>query len=739
MEESIMQFKRLIVVSNRLPIHLKKIDDGVEIIKSSGGLATAIESLLQNQEKGLVFEEVVWCGCAEFNVSTWLKNKKLVADLPYTISPIFPEKTLYDKYYNGFSNTTLWPLFHYFPSFVEYDAEDFVAYEEVNQLFASKLQELMRPGDLVWVHDYHLMPLPALIREATPDAVIGFFLHIPFPSFEIFRLLPRIWREKLLKGLMGADLVGFHTNSYAAHFLKSLQYILGQEHQFRMLSDRGRQVKVDVFPIGIDYDKFHNAYDNEEVIATRIKLKEQYSEKKIIFSVDRLDYSKGLSNRLLAYEHFLQSYPEWKKKVVFIFVIVPSRDKVSRYSERKQIIDEIVSRVNGRQGNINWQPIVYQYGSLTDRELSALYGVCDLALITPIRDGMNLVSKEFVASRKDKQGVLILSEMAGAASELSEALLINPTDKIEMADKIKAGLELSPAKQERRIELMQERIRNYDVHHWAFDFITQIDRLKIQYEKQKVRFLDHRIRTKIAVAFSEANKRLFLLDYDGTLAEFSLSPENAIPSQQTIDTLTTLANHPKNEVVVISGRNHEFLEKHFGHLPITLVAEHGSLMKYKNEEWVSPTHISNEWKEVIKPILKTFVQRCPNTFLEEKTYSLAWHYRRAEAELGFVRSRELLVTLLEIANNDLKIIDGNKVIEIKNTGIDKGTACRQLMVKENYDFVLAIGDDRTDEDMFTALTAENNFTIKVGTSQSAAKYYLLTVQQVHSFLANFCN
>lgn len=733
---------RLLVVSNRLPICISEMNGQPYLSKSSGGLSTAIESLLNQGDKGSSrFKEVLWFGIADFNIPQWHAVKKSTQSLAYSICPIFVHKQLYDLYYNGFSNSTLWPLFHYFPSYVEFDTQDWLAYEEVNRILAEKIMEVWKPGDIIWVHDYHLMLLPKMLREKNPAVSIGYFLHIPFPSFELFRSLPRSWKENLLKGLLGADLIGFHTDAYASHFLQSALYILGKEHQFRILYDIDRQVKVDVFPISIDYEKFNKGVEKSSVVEIKDRLHKQHKGKKIIFSVDRLDYSKGLSYRLAAYEHFLQKYPEWKEKVVFFFVLVPSRDKISRYSERKSIIDEHVSRINGKMGNINWQPLVYQYGSLTDDELLALYSSCDLALITPIRDGMNLVSKEFVASRRDKRGVLILSEMAGASSELGEALLINPTDKEEIADKIKEGLEMHPEQQEQRLSLMQTRVKNYNVVHWAEDFFNQTNNILQQQARQKIRYLDQSIRNVVLDTYRHSHKTLFLLDYDGTLAEFNSNPEKAVPTEQTLHLLEDLARNRANEVAIVSGRGTQFLEKHFGDLPIALVAEHGALIRPADEhKWQAPLHMSSDWKQVIRPILQSFVLRCPNTFLEEKTHGLAWHYRKAESELGFIRSRELMGILLEIANNkELKVVDGNKVIEVKNSGVDKGTASKILLSKNDYDMIVALGDDKTDEDMFQTLSGNQHFTIKVGHPQSSAKYYLLTVPQVHTFLNTFLN
>ena len=357
--------------------------------------------------------------------------------------PVFPGKEQYEDYYNGFSNSTLWPLFHYFPTLVDYKKDYFEAYRGINQQFAETVVSIYQPGDTIWVHDYQLLLLPQILREVLPEATIGFFLHIPFPSYEIFRLLPSRWKRALLHGILGADLVGFHTHDYVQHFIQSCKMILKVENQFTDILYKDRIIKADLFPIGIDYQKFRNAITDEEVVGIATSLEEKFYNQKIIFSVDRLDYTKGLEYRLDGYEEFLTRYSEWRGRVVFILNIVPSRGVIAAYAKRKSRIDEKVSTINGKFSSLHWQPLIYRYNHLSFEELCALYQVADAALITPLRDGMNLVAKEYIASCIDK-GVLILSELTGAASELSEAVLVNPTDVEEVADGIATALAMHP-------------------------------------------------------------------------------------------------------------------------------------------------------------------------------------------------------------------------------------------------------------------------------------------------------
>lgn len=725
--------RKLFIVSNRLPVTVSSKG----IAPGSGGLVTAIESYLK-QSSNESFSEVVWCGIPGCDLATWIGASKNLVPSTYTYLPVFTPQEEYEEYYSGFSNSALWPLFHYFPSYAEYKPSAFCSYLKVNEYFAETLVSKLRSGDTVWIHDYHLLPLAALLRKAVPTITIGFFLHIPFPSYEIFRLLPKKWQRELLNGMLGADLIGFHTIDYASHFTQSIQTVLGLDNERNIVLHDNRLIKIDVFPISIDFKKFFNAYDNENVQSIRNALRSQINNSKIIFSVDRLDYTKGVQNRLLAYEHFLLTNPDYIGQVVFIMVIVPSRDTIPKYAERKKSIDELIGRINSSVGNIQWMPVIYQYNSLDFENMTALYSACDLALITPLRDGMNLVAKEFVATRKDKKGVLILSEMAGAARELTDALTINPNDIIEMSERIKEGLEMPVEAQALCIENMQRRISNYDVSTWATDFMTELENIKRKQQFFQIRFIDDYTRRDIYEAYSSAENRLFLLDYDGTLVGFQSTPDEATPDPELLRLLRSLSEKQENEVYLISGRSSQWLEKHFGNIPLNLVAEHGASYKQKGNPWVLEAQTHNEWKEKVHSIMEMYVRRCANTFIEEKEFSMVWHYRNASNEQGKLRAFELMNDLNDyIHNRHLQVQIGNKIVEVRQGGINKGNFIHQLIGREKYDFIFAVGDDRTDEDMFKALLhTEHVFSIKVGSEASYAKYNLYTPQMVVSLLRN---
>ena len=724
--------KRLFIVSNRLPL---TVDAEKGVQPASGGLITAIDSYLQkNNDTG--FAQTFWAGVPGCNTVTWGTAIRKLDRSSYTYIPVFIPEKEYDGYYNGHSNSLLWPLFHYFPSYAEYDAGCYDMYLQANALFAETLARHLRPGDTVWIHDYHLLPLAALLRKAVPELTIGFFLHIPFPSYELIRLLPRKWQEEMLKGVLGADLVGFHTIDYAAHFLQSIQMVLGLDNDRHIIHYDNRLIKVDVFPISINFSKFHDAYDDPRVTLMRQSLQQRLPDRKIIFSVDRLDYTKGVHNRLKAYECFLKYNPQYHGKVVFIIVIVPSRDNISKYAERKRMIDETISHINSEVGNLHWQPVIYQYNSLQFEEMLALYTACHLAMITPLRDGMNLVSKEFVASRKDGKGVLVISEMAGAARELTDALTINPNDIMEMAIKIKEGLEMNSDEQARRLKTMQHRIRHYDVQAWADDFMTELKNVKFRQLSFQIKFLDEYARINLYNAYRSSGKRLLLLDYDGTLVPFSPNPEGAVPGQELVKLIAGLCANEQNDVCLISGRNSAWLDKYFHNLPINLIAEHGARYKWKHQQWITDVQTHNEWKEQVHNIMEMYVRRCANSFIEEKDFSMVWHYRNANMEQGKLRSFELISELNEyIHNRHLQVLPGNKIVEVRQSGINKGTFLKKLIEREHYDFIFAAGDDRTDEDMFRVLALKpNTYTIKVGPEASYAKYNLHTPHMVLSLL-----
>ncbi|HQC63007.1 MAG TPA: bifunctional alpha,alpha-trehalose-phosphate synthase (UDP-forming)/trehalose-phosphatase [Candidatus Marinimicrobia bacterium] len=728
---------RLLIVSNRLPITVIEKEGRLRFQNSSGGLVSGLSAYLDSL-KGSSFTRAnhIWVGWPGTVVEDKSKKKlstKLQDD--FDAYPVFLAEETMEKFYHGFCNKTIWPLFHYFTSYVEYDEECWEHYQRVNEAFGDAVIEIIKPDDIIWIHDYHLMLLPKILRLKISNP-IGFFLHIPFPTFEIFRLLPGTWRREILQGLLGADLIGFHSYDYTQYFLRCVLRILGYEHNMGQIIINDRIIKAETFPMGIDFQKFYNAVNSPEVQKEKNEFQKTLGNFKIILSIDRLDYTKGILNRLRGYEAFLDKNPQWHRKVILVLIAVPSRIGIEHYREMKRQIDELVGKINGRFGSINWTPILYQFKFVPFNQLVALYNISDVALITPLRDGMNLIAKEYISAKADSAGVLILSEMAGAAKELGEAIIINPNNLPEITDALKIALEMPKEEQLKRNQVMQKRLKRYDVVKWADDFIQDLLSLKENQKNFNAKLLSSAIRNRLIKDFSQANRRLIILDYDGTLVPFVDQPQMASPDEQLLEILQSLAENPKNEIVLISGRDKDTLQNWFGKLDIGLVAEHGVWLKEKNKDWDIIKPLTNDWKSKIIPLLEVYTDRLPGSFIEEKEFSVAWHYRMAEPELGSLRAKELTDYLLNfIANIDIQVQQGKKVVEITNAGINKGAAGLQWIGKKDFDFILAIGDDWTDENLFEVLP-ERAYSIKVGMVETHARFSLYNHTEVIELLKN---
>ncbi|MEW6069319.1 MAG: bifunctional alpha,alpha-trehalose-phosphate synthase (UDP-forming)/trehalose-phosphatase [Candidatus Thermoplasmatota archaeon] len=719
----------MLIVSNRLHVSIEKRKGKLHIRPSTGGLASVLAAV---HKKG----ESIWVGWP--GIPTAKKDgmeSTLLSE--FNCYPVSLKHIDVEKYYYGFCNRTLWPLFHYFPRITKYNPTEWEHYKIVNQLFCDRVIELAKPNDIIWVHDYHLMLLPQLLRKALPNATIGFFLHTPFPPVDIFRLLP--WRVEILNGLLGADVIGFHTYEYANNFLNNVLCLLGLDHSLGQIIIEDRVVKIDVFPAGIDSQLYSNAVNDAKIQKEIRKLRNRIGEHKVIFSIDRLDYIKGIPERLDAFDTFLERYPEWHEKVILVLVATPSRSHAHEYQLLKKEIDETIGKINGKYATIGWNPILYVSRFLPFSTLAALYVIADAALITPIRDGMNLIAKEYIAASADGHGVLILSEMAGAAKELSEAIIVNPNNKEEIANALNKALTMPIEEQIVRNREMQKRLRFYDVERWQSQFIDRLKETKQLQDKLKARIIDSKIKERLIANYRKSSSRLIFLDYDGTLVPFTKNPEDAYPVREVLNVLEKLANQTGNEIVLITGRDKTTLDKWFGNLDnIELVAEHGVWLKYKNTgAWELIEPLTSGWKKEIRTILELFVDRIPGSFIEEKDFSIAWHYRDVEEDTGLMQAKELMAVLTDIsANIEIGVLHGNKVIEVKNVGINKGHAGLRWLSKSNFQFILAIGDDETDEALFRILPS-NAYSIKVGISSSHAKFNLRSQKDVLPFLKEF--
>lgn len=731
---------RTIIISNRLPVQLKINNGNLSAEPSVGGLATGLKSV-HREGNGLW---IGWTGLTEEDTPKAMEGEIDQALAELNCAKVVLNAEEIDGFYFGFSNRTVWPLFHYFLEYSEFELDFWEAYKRVNQKFADAILEVATDDDIIWVHDYQLMLVPQMVKEKRPNATIGFFLHIPFPSFEIFRTMP--WREEVLDGLLGADLLGFHTYDYERHFLSSVRRLKGLEVSFNEIYLENRVIKVDSFPMGIDYKKFHNAAKDSATLSgtdrtdLQIKLDEHKKaapNTKLIISIDRLDYSKGIAARIKAFEYFLIKNPEYKEKVRLIILAVPSRSNVPQYQLLKKEIDELIGRINGELSTVNWTPIWYFYRSLPFENLIDLYTKCDIAWLTPLRDGMNLVAKEFVACRTDQSGVLILSEMAGSAYEMNEALLINPNNFEEQAAALKEAINMPLEEQKNRNKLLQQRLERYNVEFWANEFMTA---LKDQQNDENV-YVSQKVNDTILDEFSNAykaaNKRLLFLDYDGTLAGFHKDPQKASPDDELYELLDQLHNQENTELFLISGRDKETFTKWFLPKKYNMIVEHGVWISRNGEPFKLLEQVKGEWMEKIRPVLESFVDRTPGSFIEEKNYSLAWHYRNTDPDFGEKRATQLNTVLTSlIGNDDISVLNGNKVMEVKSSNVNKGRASVRMYGEADYDFVFAIGDDWTDEFMFQELP-DSAITVKVGPKKTHAKYHVEGTKKVREVLKRF--
>ena len=723
-----------IIVSNRLPVRISKLNNSFEFTTTTGGLATGMKSF--HSENNSLWIGWPGIGIDEIDNNVWdTLNTSLKKGGFY---PVNLNNSEINDFYFGLPNKCLWPLFHYFIEYSVFSKAHWETYVAINQKFAAAVLENISAGDTVWIHDYQLLLCPKIIKDLRPDVTVGFFLHIPFPSFEIFRTFPE--REALLEGVLGADLIGFHTYDYQRHFLSSVKRILRLEVNFNKITLGIREIVVNTFPMGIDYEKFD--------VAAKVQLTKKNSRKselkkqierhkkesknsKLILSIDRLDYTKGVINRIKAFEMFLKSHPQYLEKVRLIMLTVPSRSNVPEYKQLKRDTDEIVGRVNGEFATVNWTPIWYYYRSMSFEDLIDLYSNADIAMITPIRDGMNLVAKEYVATRINNDGVLILSEMAGASKELFQALVVNPFDINSMSEAIYKALNMPLEEQQQRNISMRKRLSRYTVQRWADDFMSALNTEPQNMDNNPILRIDLSVSNEILKAYKTAKNRLLLLDYDGTLVEFNEKPNLAIPSPQLLKTIEKLIQQPNTDVVIISGRDQLFLDKWFGKMKLTLVAEHGYFIK--NEKWMEKLNNNKEWIQNLLPIFNSFTDRTPGTFVEEKQNSLVWHYRKTDPELANNRAVELKTVIKSLAPESISLMDMDKAIEITNSQFNKGTAVSDIVSKKNYDFTLCIGDDVTDENMFINLN-EEAYTLKVGKKTTAAKYYIKNPIEVKKLL-----
>lgn len=680
----------LVVVSNRLPFTTAPGPAGLRFERSPGGLVAALDPALA--ERGGVW--IGWPG------STDQEHLPPFPDTPtvrYRGVPLSSREVT--QYYGGFSNRTLWPLFHYFTAQTHVDPSAWTVYDRVNARFGQIAAEESSDDALVWIHDYQLLRTPLHLRAAAPDRRIAFFLHIPFPAHDVFRLLP--WARPLMQGLLASDLVGFHINDYADHFLTSAERVLGcgVDRARGEVEWDGRVVTVGAFPIGIDVETI------ERLAGEAPTLVAAPNEPAIVLGVDRLDYTKGVYERLLAVEHLFERHPEHRRRVVFTQILVPSREHVAEYRALKRQIDETIGRINGRFSDAGWAPIRYQARSLSPADLAVLYRRADVALITPLRDGMNLVAKEYVAAQREDDGVLILSELAGAAQELQEALIVNPLDTNAVAAALHRALTMAPDERHARMVALRDRVRDNPVQRWAARFLAAAEQACERAQQHPPSPADTLLR-QLAPWLRQRPRLALFLDYDGTLTPIVRHPDLAQLSEEARDAVRQAAHAPELDVCIVSGRGLDDVRDKVGVPGLTYIGNHGFEIEGPGLSH-RPAGLEQYSESVERAAAALALLDVPGAVVERKGPTVSYHVRGTPE--GQRRDAERHAADV-IRRQGLRPTRGKLVVEGRPPITwGKGHAVLHVLTQRYGSEwpgrvrALYLGDDTTDEDAFRSL------------------------------------
>ncbi|HET6681942.1 MAG TPA: bifunctional alpha,alpha-trehalose-phosphate synthase (UDP-forming)/trehalose-phosphatase [Gemmatimonadaceae bacterium] len=703
---------RVVNVSARLPVTARVLNGELRVSRSAGGVATGLRTALSEREN-------LWIGWPGISLGRLgghreALDERLARD---GLLGVHLEEKRQRGFYESISNGVLWPMLHSQPDRLPVELKHWDDYADVNRSFADVVEDAWQPGDTIWVHDYQLMLLPAMLRERLPEARVGFFLHVPFPPVELFALLPH--REELLEGMLGADLIGVHTNGYQRNLLATLRSLLGLRPGIETVRVGPRRVTLGVYPMGVDAERFAGMAARPELREATARMKEA-SASRTLLGIDRLDYTKGINRRLHAFERLLERHEEMRGNVRLLQVAVPSRTQVAAYARLREHVDGLVGRINGAFGSPEWTPVQYLFRSVTQDELVTFYGAAYVMLVTPVRDGMNLVAKEFIASRIDGDGVLVLSEFTGAADELPGAVLVNPYDVDRTATAIHTALTLPEEERRARMRRMRERVLGYTVRTWADEFLAalEMDRPLAPSQSPARTMVPPAVRERLQ---SASHLRL-LLDYDGTLVPLQATPEEAAPDETLRVLLRRLAARPLTEVHVVSGRTRETLDAWLGDLPVGLHAEHGLWSRRApSGPWRQRVRAKESWRAPLRRILERFAERTPGARVEEKSFGFAWHWRGASSAYGQWQANELRAHLVQVlAEAPVDVLEGNAVLEIRPHGVNKGLVTESVAAAAPPGtLIVAIGDDRTDEDLFAALPADG-ISIAVGAAPRQA-------------------
>ncbi len=700
----------MVVVANRLPFDFEKMPDGSTKTKQSpGGLVTALEPILSRRQGAWIG----WTGAPDLQLEP-IRTDGL------TLYPISLSEDEIACYYEGFSNATLWPLYHDAVNESEFHRNWWETYVVVNQRFAESAAKVAAPGATVWVHDYQLQLVPAMLRELRPDVRIGFFLHIPFPPSELFARLP--WRRQIVAGLLGADLVGFQLPGGARNFVRLARNMADAEGKGHHLRYQGRTVKVDSFPISIDSTGLSTLASTPKIHEQAAKLRAELGNpRKIILGVDRLDYTKGINVRLRAFAELLEAKDPSVDGVVMVQIATPSRERLESYIKMREEIERQVGAINGNYGRIGAPAVHYLHQSLPREELSAFYAVADVMTVTPLRDGMNLVAKEYVASRVDGGGVLLLSEFTGAAHELKSALMVNPYDTDGVKDKLRTALEMPHSEARRRMRTMRRQVLVHDVDRWAERYLSALEGSRDLLTEASARLPREVLATIEEIV--DTPRLLVAVDFDGTLAPIVDDPAAATPTVEAMIALHKLAALPATEVAVISGRAIAKLPTLLGGdvSDLHLVGSHGAEGVQQGSvgsgvEILTPA-AANRLAE-LRRVLQQITAEFPSVALELKPAGVAIHLRNADPQDAVVVTKN--VEDGPATWPGVHVLRGKKVIELTVISTDKGRALESLRRQYRTTAVIFVGDDVTDEHAFATLT-EADLGVKVGPGSTTAR------------------
>eukprot|EP00392_Amoebophrya_sp_AT5.2_P013228 g13344.t1 len=733
---------RVVVVANRLPVTLKKTGDGAggtkwTGVKSSGGLVTGLSAV-----RGMDMTWIGWPGC---EVPEEDRAQVLALLRSFNCYPVWLSQALITLYYNGFANNVIWPLFHYVMpplpvhGVTETTLEQWQAYERANEMFTQAIVDVYEPEALIWVQDYHLMLVPRMFRQRVPDAQIGWFLHTPFPASEYYRALKV--REELLQGVLSANLVAFHVYDYIRHFLSSVVQLTSLETSPTGVDATpigGCFVRCATIPIGIEPSIFTLALQEPTVLDQIGRLQEQFGNRKVILGVDRLDYMKGIPHKLRAFDRFLSDHEEWLGECVLVQVAVPSRQDVSEYQKLKKLVHEMVGAICGRHSSLaSGPPVVYLDKSIDEQELAALYRIADVCLITSVRDGMNLVSYEFVACQEDKHGVLILSEFAGAVQSLGAgSIRVNPWNLSETAAAIHQALTMGEQERAARHEYAWRTIHKYTAQKWAETFIQTLKESSLECEEFTARvppllpyeeFLEEMVASK---------KRLLLIDLLDCLVPskrkkdlpMKLYQSLLVVPSQVLQCLAALAHDADTTVVLVTMHQKGVMERLFGHLPVILAAENGCLYRGLDGEWrssVDPETRANcdDWMDGCMDIFDYFKERTPGSYTERAEYSVTSYYDNTQADFGAQQARELLIYLWAgpLMNSAAEVVPGTKAVVVRPHGMSRANNLVTILKRE-------LGTSKLEEIDWAACFAEGGWAARInfimahrGTAVSVAK------------------